>query len=180
MRETFWSNGKYKGGGGEDSKKPNLIERVRISEYDSPKEKERKQLIRDANKLIKLSSDLPTGRIRHNLSDRATPAEKALMYALKKRGVGYAFQSRFKRRHRSYYYPDFCFYDSKVIVEIDGGYHAKSEQRARDRIRDRWFIEQGYITLRLRNNEVLRDPFAVVSRILQLINSVSVINEQGR
>ncbi|MGH6890925.1 MAG: endonuclease domain-containing protein, partial [Dongiaceae bacterium] len=52
------------------------------------------------------------------------------------------------------YIADFACLDAKLIIEVDGGQHA---QRTTDTQRDAWLLAHGYRTLRLWNNDVLRN-----------------------
>ncbi len=63
------------------------------------------------------------------------------------------------------YIVDFLFRRSKLIVEIDGGYHFTEEQIHEDAIRQDWLEHQGYKVLRLTNEEVLCDTDNVKSKI---------------
>jgi len=62
------------------------------------------------------------------------------------------------------YIADFVCHRARLIIEIDGGQHATD---IRDVRRDEWFAGQGYLVLRFRNNEVLGNLSAVLSRIAE-------------
>ena len=55
------------------------------------------------------------------------------------------------------YIVDFLFRKSKVVVEIDGGYHYTEEQQKEDKIRTDWLEQQGYKVVRFTNEQVLYD-----------------------
>ena len=55
------------------------------------------------------------------------------------------------------YIVDFLFRKSKVVVEIDGGYHYTEEQQKEDKIRTDWLEQQGYKVVRFTNEQVLCD-----------------------
>ncbi len=42
----------------------------------------------------------------------------------------------------------------KVILEVDGGYHDNPKQKRRDAKKERWFVRNGFVVLRIRNEEV--------------------------
>ncbi|MGO9547688.1 MAG: endonuclease domain-containing protein [Rhodomicrobium sp.] len=56
------------------------------------------------------------------------------------------------------YIADFACYEARLIVETDGGQHADSPKNAAG---DAWFAAQGFHTLRLWNNDILKNPEGV-------------------
>lgn len=54
------------------------------------------------------------------------------------------------------YIADFVDNDCKVIIEIDGDNHTKELQKLKDKIRDIFFLKEGYTTIRFSNDEVLK------------------------
>jgi very-short-patch-repair endonuclease len=66
------------------------------------------------------------------------------------------------------YIVDFLAPGPRVVVEVDGGYHA-SRGRA-DAQRDRALARAGYRVLRVTDAEVLRDLSAVLERIRMCLN----------
>jgi len=69
---------------------------------------------------------------------------------------GSALGQRCLRQHIiGCYIVDFLFRKSKIIVEIDGGYHFTEEQQKDDAIRQDWLEQQGYKVVRFTNEEVL-------------------------
>ncbi|MPZ37537.1 MAG: DUF559 domain-containing protein [Rhizobiales bacterium] len=90
-----------------------------------------------------------------------TDAEHKLWRALRSRGVG----SKFRRQvPLGRFIVDFVCFESKLIVEVDGGQH--SENR-RDTERDHYFTGHGYRVLRFWNNDVLKNIDGVVTRIVE-------------
>ena len=61
------------------------------------------------------------------------------------------------------YVVDFVCFEEKLIVEVDGSQHAKSERDAR---RDAYFAEAGYRTLRFWNNEAMSNRDGLAKAIL--------------
>ena len=61
-----------------------------------------------------------------------------------------------------------------VIVELDGhAFHERTkEQATRDKARDRWLSQRGYIVLRFTGSEVWANPFAVVSEVSDRLHMV--------
>ena len=62
------------------------------------------------------------------------------------------------------YIVDFISFSHRLIVECDGGQHAEN---ACDKIRDAWFAEQGFRTLRFWNNDILANRDGVIQVILE-------------
>lgn len=65
------------------------------------------------------------------------------------------------------YIVDFLFRKSKVIVEIDGGYHFTPEQQREDAIRQDWLEHMGYRVIRFANEEVLFDIERVIKKLTE-------------
>ena len=63
------------------------------------------------------------------------------------------------------YIVDFLFRKSKVVVEIDGGYHFTPEQQREDTIRQDWLEHMGYKVVRFTNEEVLFNPDRVIEKL---------------
>ena len=63
------------------------------------------------------------------------------------------------------YVVDFLFRKSKVIVEIDGGYHFTAEQQKADALRTEWLEAQGYKVIRFTNEQVLFGTDIVINEI---------------
>jgi len=58
---------------------------------------------------------------------------------------------------------DFCCYERRLVVELDGGQHA--EHVDADQRRTDFFVSQGYRVLRFWNNEVIENIDGVLERI---------------
>jgi very-short-patch-repair endonuclease len=65
---------------------------------------------------------------------------------------------------------DFVCHDHKLIVEVDGGQHAKS---TKDIERDRWLASRGYRILRFWNSDVLKNRNAVLEMIVAAAREVT-------
>jgi very-short-patch-repair endonuclease len=100
-------------------------------------------------------------RLRTNMTD----AEQKLWRALRSRGVGPKFR---RQVPLGPYVVDFVCFDSKLIVEVDGGQHADSVGDAK---RDRYFSVQGYRVVRFWNNDVLKNTEGVLTRIVELVEA---------
>jgi len=58
---------------------------------------------------------------------------------------------------------DFVSFDKMIVIELDGGQHARAKKR--DANRDRWLKSKGYTVLRLWNNEVFENLEGVLEVI---------------
>ena len=109
----------------------------------------------------------------HILSDRRkelrknqTRAEEKLWWYLRDKRLG----AKFRRQHSiGGYILDFICKDKKLIIEIDGEIHKKKENKEYDDVRDIYFKELGYKTLRFTNDEVENDVKGVVEKIKKYI-----------
>ena len=91
-----------------------------------------------------------------------TEAESAFWSMVK----GNALGQRCIRQHViGDYIVDFLFRKSKVIVEIDGGYHFTPEQQHDDAVRQDWLEHLGYKVIRFTNEEVLCDTDNMIEKL---------------
>jgi very-short-patch-repair endonuclease len=70
------------------------------------------------------------------------------------------------------YIADFAWHAGKLVVELDGGQHATTQQDYDER-RTQWLKSQGYRVLRFWNNDVLRTPRDVGEEILRVAREQS-------
>ncbi len=99
--------------------------------------------------------------------NRANPteAEHVLWNALKNKGTGF----KFRRQHPiENYIADFVCLNVWLIVEIDGAYHNRPEQKDIDRKRDEDLQKIGFKTLRFTNDRVLQNIDGVLEEIRKL------------
>jgi very-short-patch-repair endonuclease len=113
------------------------------------------------SKFVDLS--LQRNRARR-LRNHQTDAERKLWQYLRARQVRSA-KSRRQIRIGPFI-ADFCCVERHLIIELDGGQHAA--RAVVDRARTDYFAERGYRTLRFWNDEVLKNPEAVLERIREL------------
>lgn len=64
------------------------------------------------------------------------------------------------------YVADILCYRARLVIELDGGQHVGS---ARDEVRDRWFVRNGFRVLRSWNNDVLRNLDGVSAAMFSAI-----------
>lgn len=63
------------------------------------------------------------------------------------------------------YVVDFACLRAKLVIEVDGGVHERTDVALRDLERDAWLSGQGFRVLRVSNERVEKDLDAVVSEI---------------
>ncbi len=96
---------------------------------------------------------------------RATDAERKLWAILRNRSLE---DLKFRRqRPIGKYVVDFVCLEKSLIIEVDGGGHA--DQKEKDAERTRRLESQGYKVIRFWNDEVLREPDAVLKYIVHTI-----------
>ena len=80
-----------------------------------------------------------------------TEAESLLWDCLKERQL----RQPFRRQHiKGDYIADFVCMPSRLIIELDGGYHQLPEQQDSDEQRQQWLEAQGFTVIRFTNEEV--------------------------
>ena len=90
-----------------------------------------------------------------------TASEAKLFEAIRSEKLGVSFRRQVPLAGR--FIADFYAAEVRLVVEVDGGYHAlRSDADAR---RDRVFAKLGYNVLRLGDELVMRDLPAAVERI---------------
>ena len=99
--------------------------------------------------------------MRHN----ATDAEQRLWFGLRDRQLG-GFKFR-RQLTIGEAVVDFCCWEERLVVEVDGGQHA--EPHLRDERRTAALVEQGYRVLRFWNHEVLTETEQVLEVILRAL-----------
>lgn len=86
------------------------------------------------------------------LRRRMTPCEARLWHLLRNRAL---HGLKFRRQHPiGGYVADFCCPEKRLIVELDGSIHSKSDQQEYDRERDSYLRSAGFKILRFSNGEV--------------------------
>lgn len=77
---------------------------------------------------------------------------------------------KFKRQQPlGVYIIDFVCFESRLIVEADGGQHV--ERAEQDAARTAWLESQGFTVLRFWNDVILRDTETVLEAILNVLES---------
>jgi len=98
---------------------------------------------------------------RHN-RNHPTEAEALLWDYLSGDSLGV----RFKRQHIiGDYIADFVCLETKLVIELDGGYHQEERQRMADAERTEWLKSKGYRVVRFTNEYLFNN----ISQVLETI-----------
>ena len=98
---------------------------------------------------------------------RQTPAEYKLWGILRNRQI---MDLKFRRQQAiGEYIVDFCCYEKKLIIELDGSQHL--EQQFADVKRTKMLEQSGFQVIRFFNNDVLNDIDGVLEYIIQKIEN---------
>lgn len=81
-----------------------------------------------------------------------TEAEAVLWQYLKGRNLQHSF---FRQYIIDCYIVDFVCRESKLVIEVDGGYHSEPRQVADDEVRTERLQSLGYGVIRFSNDEIL-------------------------
>jgi len=99
-----------------------------------------------------------------DLRKRQTPAEKALWRILRDRRLG---SLKFRRQFPiDPFVADFCCWEIRLVLELDGPIHDEPQPVARDRERDAFLRGSGFTILRFPNERVFGDASGVIAEIL--------------
>ena len=110
--------------------------------------------------------------LSRELRKNPTEAESFLWQSLRKKNRS---GSKFLRQYplivnsiqgkTEFFIADFFCAASKLVIEVDGGYHNAPYQKEDDNTRDKICKDMGLRVLRFTNEEVLNDVSAVLKRI---------------
>jgi very-short-patch-repair endonuclease len=97
------------------------------------------------------------------LRQGGTDAENRLWFHLKgKQLEGLKFR---RQEPIGNFIVDFVAYEKRLVIEQDGGQHAKETDQVKDSQRDGWLNSQGFLVLRFWNTEVLQNLEGVLETI---------------
>jgi very-short-patch-repair endonuclease len=100
--------------------------------------------------------------VARSLRKHPTPAERAMWTILRDRRLrGLKFRRQFPIDP---FIADFCCWEIRLVVELDGAVHA--EQAERDRERDAYIRGKGFTVMRFSNERVFADVAGVIEEIL--------------
>ncbi|MDP4261538.1 MAG: chorismate synthase [Bacteroidota bacterium] len=84
----------------------------------------------------------------------STEAEDKLWQEVRNRKIN---GFKFRRQHPiAGFIPDFVCLEQKLIVEVDGDYHNRDEQKKYDELRTQWLKENNYRLIRFTNEQIIQ------------------------
>ncbi|MGY6528781.1 MAG: type ISP restriction/modification enzyme [Cyanobacterium sp.] len=99
------------------------------------------------------------------LRAKQTPTEVILWECLRRNRL---FNFKFRRQHNiGSFIVDFYCHSAKLVIEVDGKIHEKSEQKDKDKNRDEWLKSQGLKVLRITNEMVINNLEETLNIIIQ-------------
>lgn len=105
------------------------------------------------------------------LRKKMTPAEEILWNVIKIN----EWHLKFRRQHPiANYIVDFYCHQSKLVVELDGGYHENKEVKIYDVARENHIREYGIKVLRFKNEEIFNDIESVMNKIGGAIQQIKI------
>jgi len=105
------------------------------------------------------------GQQARQLRKPQTPAEKQMWELLRDRRLrGLKFRRQFPIGP---FIADFCCYELRLVIELDGEIHTDAQNLARDRERDAYIRGTGYTVLRFPNRLLFANPAGVLAQILE-------------
>jgi len=96
-----------------------------------------------------------------------TPAEKILWQELRGNKLGVHFR---RQQVIAGFIVDFYCHKADLVIELDGGVHDASEQRASDAERDKALGEMGLRVFRFKNEDVIGNLRGAVEKIRELVS----------
>jgi very-short-patch-repair endonuclease len=101
-----------------------------------------------------------------------TDAEHMLWMSLRNRQLmGFKFR---RQQQLGDYVVDLIYFESKIIIEVDGGQHNQKPNIQTDEKRTQWLETQGYRVLRFWNNDILTNLEGVVQRISETLSGEGI------
>jgi very-short-patch-repair endonuclease len=111
-----------------------------------------------------------SAHLARHLRQNATSAERTLWRLLRGGAVD---NLRFRRQHPiDRYVADFACVTLKLAIEVDGRIHEDEERTLRDLARTEVIERLGWQVLRITNEDVSRDPNAVVAAIRRAAQAI--------
>ena len=97
-----------------------------------------------------------------------TEGESILWDRIRDKGLGVTFLRQFIIED---YIVDFVCRESRLIIEVDGGYHCQYQQMLDDKARERRLDELGFKVIRFSNEEILTGIDKVITEIEKQIKN---------
>lgn len=91
-----------------------------------------------------------------------TEAETLLWSLMRRNTLGQKFRRQYVIGD---FIVDFICLNKKLVIEVDGGYHAEPRQIEDDSLRQQWLEDRGFKVIRFTNEEVVSIPDRVCKQI---------------
>lgn len=114
----------------------------------------------------------PTGNDRavvkraRSLRNNATDGERRLWSEMRQFKRYYGLHVR-RQAPIGRYVADFVIQSRRLVIEVDGEFHAAPERQTADKRRDKWLESQGYRTLRITTGELTENLDGCIETILR-------------
>jgi very-short-patch-repair endonuclease len=95
-----------------------------------------------------------------------TDAERKLWSKLRSHQLGVKFRRQVPFGN---YIADFMSLEAHLVIEIDGCQHYQENALELDKLRDQYFVKEGFTVLRFNNTEVIENMDGVVESIWQAL-----------
>ena len=106
-----------------------------------------------------------------------TEPEKRLWQILRKQQIGV----KFRRQHGiGEYIVDFYCAELKLVIEVDGDSHYSDHDQSYDKTRERFMQSLGIETLRLKNDDVMKNIEGVYQYIAQRIEARGFTQQEAK
>ena len=111
---------------------------------------------------------------RQELRHHLTEPEQRLWQILRNKQMGI----KFRRQHGiGHYIVDFYCPELKLIIEVDGDSHFSEEDQAYDKVRDDFMLSLDIMTIRLKNDDVMKNIEGVHQYIKQQADLISEMQQ---
>ncbi|MDP3112912.1 MAG: DNA methyltransferase [Thermodesulfovibrionales bacterium] len=106
-----------------------------------------------------------------SLRKAQTEAEEKLWQALRNKKIN---NCKFRRQHPiGQFIADFYCHEAGLIIEVDGGYHNKADQKTYDEARTQVINDFGVKVIRFTNEEILSNLTEVVKKVSEVLQLLS-------
>jgi len=111
-----------------------------------------------------------------DLRARQTLEEKRLWFLIKDRQLGYKFR---RQVPIDCYIVDFCCFEKRLVIELDGSPHRNEINKAYDLARTKYLESEGFTVLRFWDSELNQEK-RVINKIKDFLNNPSSVSRLSR
>ena len=110
--------------------------------------------------------DLAVVKRARSLRNNATDGERRFWSELRQFKRYYGLHVR-RQAPIGRYVADFVIQSRRLVIEVDGEFHAAPERQTADKRRDKWLKSQGYRTVRITTGELTENLDGCIETILR-------------